>query len=56
MECLWCMHCDRAAVGHFHQQDPPVFYVHFNPHHGFSYHYLYDTRFLEKYQEVYLGG
>ena len=55
MERLWCLHRHRAETGHLHQQDPAIFYVHFPAHAGLPYYYLYDTRILEEYAEIYLG-
>ena len=56
MECLWCVYRHWPAAGHCHQQDPPVFYVHFPFDNGLPHYYLYGAGFLEKYAEVYLGG
>ena len=36
--------------------DPAVFYLCFNTYDGFSYYYLPGACFLEKYEEVYMGG
>ena len=55
------MECFRGLFGYWkpdgncHQQDPPVFYVHFDPDPGVTDHYLYGTCILAEYPEIYLG-
>ena len=56
MERLWRLYCYRPQVGHCNQQDPPVFYLCFNTYDGFASYYLPGACFLEKHQEVYMGG
>ena len=56
MECVWRLHSHWKPDGHCYQQDPSVFYVHFVADDGLPYYYLHGACFLEKYQEVYLGG
>ena len=56
MECLRSLFCYRQPDGHCNQSYPPVFYVRFYPHGGFPDHHLHGAGFLEKYEEVYLGG
>ena len=56
MECLWRLLGHWQPHGHCHQQNPPVFYLCFNPHHGLADYTLYGARILEKYEEIYLGG
>ena len=56
MECLWRLHRFRRQAGDRNQQDPAVFYLCFNTHDGLAYYHLPGACFLEKHQEVYLGG
>lgn len=55
MECLWCLFSHWQPHGNRYQQDPPVFYICFNPDHGLPDYTLYDPCLLEKYAQVYLG-
>ena len=52
MECLRRLFRYRRPDGYCPQSYPAVFYLHFTGNNGFSYYYLYDTRFLEKYEKV----
>lgn len=56
MERLWRLYRNRRQAGNCIKQDPPVFYLCFDPYHGLTGHYLPRVGLLEKYQEVYLGG
>ena len=56
MECFWCLYSHWQPDGNRYQQDPPVFYVHIPADIGFSYYYLFGAGFLEKHEEIYLGG
>ena len=56
MERIWRLHRYRRPAGDCNQQDPPVFYLCFRAHDGFPYYYLPGPCFLEKHQEIYMGG
>jgi len=56
VERLWRLYCPRPQAWHCNQQDPPVFYLCFNTHDGFACYHLPGACFLEKHQEVYMGG
>src|SRR6187399_454787 len=56
MERLWRLYRHRPQIGHCNQQDPPVFYLCFNTYDGFACYHLPGACFLEKHQEVYMGG
>jgi hypothetical protein len=56
MECVWRLYSHWRKAGNRYQQNPSIFYLHFSADDGFSHNYLYGTGFLEKYEEVYLGG
>jgi hypothetical protein len=56
VECFWRLHSHWQPNGYCNQQDPAIFYVRIYTDDGFPDHYLYDTGFLEKYQEIYLGS
>jgi hypothetical protein len=52
MECLRCLFRYRRPDGYCYQPDPPVFYLYLAADNGFSYYYLYDIGFLEKYEKI----
>ena len=56
MERLWRLYCHRPKAGHCNQQDPAVFYLCLNTYDGFACYHLPGACFLEKHQEVYMGG
>jgi hypothetical protein len=56
MECLWRLFGHWQPHGYCHQQNPPVFYLHFPAYDGFTGYHLPGAGFLEKYEEIYLGG
>jgi len=56
VECVWRLYRYRCQAWDRDQQDPPVFYLCFNTYNGFACYHLPGACFLEKYQEVYMGG
>ena len=56
MECFWRLYSYWPKAGNCYQQDPAIFHVRLNIDNGLPYYHLYDTGFLEKYAEIYLGG
>ena len=56
MECLWRLFGHWQPHGHFDEQDPSVFYVHFHPYDGLPDYHLYGAGFLAQYAEVYVGS
>jgi hypothetical protein len=56
VECVWRLYCYRRQAWDRDQQDPAVFYLRFNTYHGLAGYHLPRACFLEKYQEIYMGG
>jgi hypothetical protein len=56
MECFWRLYSHWQPDGYRYKQDPAIFHVHHYPHDGLPHYRLHGVGFLEKYEEVYLGG
>jgi hypothetical protein len=56
VERFWRLHSHWQPYGHCNKQDQAILYVCLYPDDGFTDHHLHGAGFLEKYQEIYLGG